>query len=1205
MTQFFFKQDAPAGGNGSFGSPWDQAGFDAALASAAFRVGGLDTLDLVTGSGADLLSISSANANLTPFTSNTTFSIQFTSTAFDSPTPFDFTRMGSLITIENNAGSNNFFVASGSSLTLNAAQASGLTISGLGSVSVKSLQDALGADLTNITTEVFTAEAILTAAATFTGSLGQADVTLTAASGTQVFTVNTSSLQTAGGSIEVGNGAVLATTAGQLQQISADNIFTSGSGEIRITNFVSTAFVDLSTLSGNIPALVTANQIATNGIDLGTVAPSIASGVRLTLADNSQNFFGDTQFNGAGAITWNNTTVNTAIDLRVYTTGQNVYSTNQNFVNNLTFGAGADSIATDDGSDIIRSGAGNDTINAGDGSNVVSAGAGADDVNTGIGADIIEGGGGNDSINAGDGANYVTDGAGADMILAGIGNDTIFSGELGDFIQTLGGEDLIGAGSGADVVFAGDGNDTVIGGGGNDIISGDDDVDNLSGGDGNDQFLVADSAQQVAGDIIAGGAGTNTIGFTGPVPVTAVFDFDNISDVLIINNNGDELDVTRAVTFSAITETTVQTVVMDLNDSDSTGAVTVTNDAASATTTFNITGGTAADTLIGSLGADTITGGDGADTITGGAGNDQFLVADSAQQVAGDSIAGGAGTNTIKFTGAAAVTAVFDFDNISDVLTINNNGDNLGETRAVTFSAITPETTVQTVVMDLNDSTGVVTVTNNAASATTTFNITGGTAADTLAGSLGADTITGGAGADEFLVAASDQIAADIIAGGAGTNTIGFTGAASVTAVFDFDNISDVLLINNEAGSDLTQTRTVTFSAIAETTVQTVVMDLNDSDSTGAVTVTNSAASATTTFNITGGSAADSLVGSNGADTITGGIGDDTITGGAGADSVSGGADDDQFLVAGTGQQVAGDIIAGGGAVTTNTIGFTGAAAVTAEFDFDNISDVLTINNDDDLTQTRTVTFSAITETTVQTVVMNLNDSTAAVTVTNNADTATTIFNITGGSAADSLVGSSGADTITGGAGVDSINGGLGNDTITGNAGGDSLTGGGGADAFTYSATTDGGAFVAGSRAPGDTITDFATTVDDIRLIGAFLTGTMTGTAANAVNAIAYGTDLDLNGAGTGNDTTQLIAAGAATATITDLVTLADLNTALTFDNETIGDERILAFNAGDGSYAIYYFASAAADDAMTAAELTLLATGTTATLVAGDFTFA
>ena len=201
--------------------------------------------------------------------------------------------------------------------------------------------------------------------------------------------------------------------------------------------------------------------------------------------------------------------------------------------------------------------------------------------------------------------------------------------------------------------------------------------------------------------------------------------------------------------------------------------------------------------------------------------------------------------------------------------------------------------------------------------------------------------------------------------------------------------------------------------------------------------------------------------------------------------------------------------------------------------------------------------------------------------------------------------GGDGNDSLTGGAAIDTLRGDAGNDTITGGAAADVLTGGAGADLFTYSAITDGAAFVAGSRAPGDTITDFATTGDDIRLIGAFLTANMGGSTSSAVTAVAYAAGLDLDAAA-GLTSAQLFAAGAATATITDLVTLADLQTAVgTITNETALDERIFAFNAGDGSYAIYYFATQTADDAIDATELTLLATGTTATLVAGDFVFA
>jgi hypothetical protein len=88
-------------------------------------------------------------------------------------------------------------------------------------------------------------------------------------------------------------------------------------------------------------------------------------------------------------------------------------------------------------------------------------------------------------------------------------------------------------------------------------------------------------------------------------------------------------------------------------------------------------------------------------------------------------------------------------------------------------------------------------------------------------------------------------------------------------------------------------------------------------------------------------------------------------------------------------------------------------------------------------------------------------------------------------------------------------------------------------------------------------------------------------------------------------DSVQLIAAGALTATAADLVTLADLNAAIgALTNETIGDERILAFVSTDGSTALYKFTSAAADGAITAGELQLMGIFS-ATLTAADFTFA
>jgi len=194
---------------------------------------------------------------------------------------------------------------------------------------------------------------------------------------------------------------------------------------------------------------------------------------------------------------------------------------------------------------------------------------------------------------------------------------------------------------------------------------------------------------------------------------------------------------------------------------------------------------------------------------------------------------------------------------------------------------------------------------------------------------------------------------------------------------------------------------------------------------------------------------------------------------------------------------------------------------------------------------------------------------------------------------------------ITGTAGVDTLVGGAGSDQIFGGSGADTLTGGAGSDHFVYSKPTDGAAFVEGLLSAGDSITDFTTSVDKIRLLDELnnIGGNMVGTNGNLVNSQTYASGLSLTG--TGDNLVQLFSAGAATATLTDLVTLSDLNAAVGgLSNVIVTDERIFAFNSLDGHFALYYFQALDADGLIDANEITLLATGT-GTLAASDFLFA
>ena len=917
MTQFYFQQGLDGAGLGTLASPWSQAGFDAAVSSGAFRVGGADALAIITG-GTNTLSISATNANLTPITGvGGPTIVTLTTTVITDSLSVDLRQIAGAnpIEIRNNNGIQYFSVATGASLLLNASQATAATITGVGTVAVSNLQSSLAADFSNITTSVFTASGVLTAnAGPFTGSLGKALVTLTSADATpRTFTVLTPTLQGAGGSISVGNGATLASTAGSISDFSGVTASTTGTGVIALADLNGTA--NLSGLTGNVSAVVAGNYTFTG--NLGAIRPTVNTGFTLTIANDAATRVGNAQFNGAGRVLIAADVAGPISNLSVFTTGLNSLTFNSTTDKNIATGSGNDFITTTTGRDYIASGAGNDTIDAGGGNNVIRSGAGFDSVTTGAGDDYIEGGGGNDTVDAGNGANYVTDSGGVDSITTGNGRDTILSGDGNDTIASGLENDSVGAGAGNDSVTAGAGDDTVIGGGGNDTLNGGAGIDSLSGGDGDDTFLVQDNLEQVNLDVIAAGTGVNAIVLDGGagVPVEAQFDFDNISDVLAINNaNG--LGSNRTVTFSEITETVAQQVVLDASTL-TTGILSVTNNAVSATTTFNLAGGGGNDILSGSNGNDTLTGGAGTDSLTGGAGNDSVTggVGDDTL-VAGagvDTLDGGTNIDTLILGQGASGTLIANSTAISLVVT---TAQQLSTGNTIAFSNI--ESIVAT--SQLNGAVGLSLTGSDAANT-----ITGGSGVDSIFGGDGADSITGGASNDNFT-------------GGAGNDT--FNADAGIDAVLDFgvgsgDEIivavgvtatvtvgaqntvtatstnSGVLNVSTAAGTQLTAANTISFAALG-----------------GSAGITLNASTQTT--NGLG------LIGSARVDVITGGGGGDTITGGELADNLTGGAGIDSFVytaVTGNFINTNRDTItdftqgAGGDVLRISAAGFTGLTA--------------------------------------------------------------------------------------------------------------------------------------------------------------------------------------------------------------------------------------------------------------------------------------
>jgi len=242
---------------------------------------------------------------------------------------------------------------------------------------------------------------------------------------------------------------------------------------------------------------------------------------------------------------------------------------NETFTNieNLTGGAGNDSLTGDANANILDGGDGNDTL---------FGGGGADTLTGGSGDDVLAGGGGQDTIDGGEGidtnsfegiglgvtATVNADGTGTaeyGMVsetfagienLRGSDNDDVLvaTGAAANTIEGGAGDDIIAGGGGTDILDGGAGNDTnsfrgigadvtaslvdetaeygmvsetftnfenLEGGSGNDTLIGDMNANVLAGEDGNDILFGGGGADTLTGgsgdDILAGGGGQDTI----------------------------------------------------------------------------------------------------------------------------------------------------------------------------------------------------------------------------------------------------------------------------------------------------------------------------------------------------------------------------------------------------------------------------------------------------------------------------------------------------------------------------------------------------------------------------------------------------------------------------------------------------------------------------------------------------------------------
>jgi Ca2+-binding RTX toxin-like protein len=246
----------------------------------------------------------------------------------------------------------------------------------------------------------------------------------------------------------------------------------------------------------------------------------------------------------------------------------------------------------------------------------------------------------------------------------------------------------------------------------------------------------------------------------------------------------------------------------------------------------SISGLGGADTLVGGGGNDTLLGGAGADSLSGGLGDDLFLFTAGSDIAAGETIDGGAGTNTLRFSqtldASGATLSNLQALVIDDGFTVTFDGSQItgktwtvtgvagGGTETLVVNAASGATVdlstlgaVTNVGIQLNGAGGNESLIGSGAADT----ISGVGGADTLAGNGGADVVTGGSGTDSLaggLGADSLDGAGndDTLVGGAGADTLhgnsgadvfvfgaGDTGttAGTVDEILDFNAGTDFL----------------------------------------------------------------------------------------------------------------------------------------------------------------------------------------------------------------------------------------------------------------------------------------------------------------------------------------------------------------------------------------------------------------------------
>ncbi|HEY9692375.1 MAG TPA: DUF4347 domain-containing protein [Oculatellaceae cyanobacterium] len=676
----------------------------------------------------------------------------------------------------------------------------------------------------------------------------------------------------------------------------------------------------------------------------------------------------------------------------------------------------------------LTTGSGNDSINFNiDYSEYINTGSGDDTINAGLGAaDSVDGGTGIDLLIVDYSSNSYTGGGTSAAGMTRIFNNNYFQA----YKNSSGGYDqvsfnnierfhLIGTNS-SDTLIGGSYQDILIGNGGDDLLDG---WGNLVG---------------VPGDIIDGGAGTDTLYSGYFASETNALVINNTGATITLSNGGSIKNVERFPYLTTGSGNDSINFNIDYSEYINTGSGDDTINAGLGAAD-SVDGGTGIDLLIVDYSSNSYTGGMyqggiynnhsslraykddlgnydevtftniesfhvigtiSKDYLSGGSYNDILIGNDG-----NDTLNGGVGTDTlIGGTG----NDIYDVDHVADtVIELANEGtDTVYSTISYSLGSNIENLTLQ--------STSAINATGNELdnsllgnSAANTLN--GGAGNDNLNGGVGADTLIGSTGNDIYYVDHVADTVTELTNEGIDTvySTISYSLGSNIenltlqgtSAINATGNELDNTLLGNSAantlkggvGADTLMGGAGNDIYYVDHVADTVTELTNEGTDTVYSTISYSLGShvekltlqGTSAINATGNELDNTLLGNSAANTLNGGAGNDNLNGGVGADTLMGGAGNDIYYV-------------------------------------DHVADtVIELANEG-------------TDTVYSTISYSLGSNIEKLTLQG-----TSAIDATGNELDNTLLGNSAANTLNGGAGNDTLNGGVGADTLMGGAGND------------------------------------------------------------------------------------------------------------------------------------------------------------------------